>query len=92
MKTIDEGRVAYIDRPDRDYHASFNKCETKAFLEGINFAQQWISVADELPEENEDVLIKCTNGKRIQHDVDYIFNGKWAHRTNVTHWRPIERK
>jgi hypothetical protein len=64
----------------------------EAFAAGAAFAQRWISVDDALPEEDTEVLVKCLNGKRIQHDVDFIMNGQFHRRKNVTNWRHIELK
>ena len=92
MKTIDEAADAYVK--NNFYIGTISdKISTqahKAFKAGVKFAQQWIRVEDELPEENVYVLVKCTNGKRTQFDIDYLLNGKFHKRTNVTRWRPIE--
>ena len=66
------------------------KTALQAMEDAFHDAQRWIPVSEELPEENTEVLVKCLNGKRIQHDVDFAMNGKFHQRTNVTHWRPIE--
>jgi len=105
MKTINEAAREYVmcdDYPNCDVCYEFvrdedaiNSCcsrtDNMAFHAGVKFAQQWISVEDELPEECEEVLVKCTNGKRIQHDVDFRINGKFR-RKNVIYWRQIELK
>jgi len=77
----------------------------RAFKSGVEFAEQWISVEDELPEEDQfnddfssNVLVKS----------DYLlteFTGYFSFKTKqwysypshenikaVTHWRPINRK
>lgn len=64
------------------------------FKAGVEFAQQWISVEDELPEDNKLVIFK--------DNVDTIFlrhidNRYWYEKREycdqdvdyVTHWRPI---
>jgi len=70
---------------------------TKSFESGVEFAQRWISVEDELPhvdpdfEFSEMVLTKvmdtyCTN--RYHSGLK-----RWSSwDMNVTHWRPIELK
>ena len=67
-----------------------------AFKEGANFAlelaNKWVSVEEELPEENTVILVKNTydilTGKRTGSyfiDIGNRTIGK------VTHWRPIEQ-
>ena len=88
MKTIEQAAAKYADtRTDR---IEFRGVARAGFIEGAAFAQRWIPVSEEVPEENTEVLVKCRNGKRIQHDVDFIMNGVFHRRKNVTHWRPIE--
>jgi len=90
MKSIEE---ASLDNSKLHYCSAFSEeLHIDAdidFRKGIEFAQRWISVKDELPEEGEWVLCKshvgdhyigCSIGDRIR--VDNI--------TTITHWRPIE--
>ena len=64
------------------------------FKEGVKFAQQWISVEDELPEDNKLVIFK-DNVDTIF--LGYIDNRYWYEKREycdqdvdyVTHWRPI---
>ena len=88
MKTINQAAKEYAIKSDLT-QAGQTKRQC-AFEAGAKFAQQWISVKDALPEECISVLVKTMNGKRIQYDVDYMLNGKFKQRTNVTHWRYIE--
>lgn len=52
----------------------------------------WISVNDQLPENEQEVLVcaKSKNGSRTV-DKGYILNGRWVHRgtAEITHWMPI---
>jgi len=64
MKTIEEG-----------LNEAYKACGSNAyfgdgFKTGVKFAQQWISVEDELPEPNEEVFIKTDHGM--------IFNGVFS--------------
>ena len=75
-----------------------------SFQAGVEFAQQWISVEDELPESGELVLVAIENCF-IDVVCARILSGKWNCRLyiptghpdfiiedKVTHWRPIEYK
>jgi len=77
----------------------------EALIWGINFAEQWIDVNDELPEiikgQSEKVLVKDKQGEIYLATCnplgdEYI----WIEETqnvsgctvdNVTHWRPINK-
>ena len=73
----------------------------QGFTSGVEFAQRWISVEDELPERKEpesfysdEVLTKCEKGFYWLQQYDYTESDwtdcpKW---TKITHWRPIEYK
>lgn len=86
MKTIEEAAKEYSDYEEGEY--VFNK--------GVEFAQQWISIEEELPETDCFVLTKSKGNK----DEDY-FRVLWFRNfdfftpeitSNITHWRPIEFK
>jgi hypothetical protein len=62
-----------------------------AFIRGVEFAQQWISIEDELPEIFEPVL--CSN--KICFFVGHFDGDNWICDLSgfiepVTHWRKIE--
>ena len=63
----------------------------KSFKAGVEFAQRWISVEDELPSIGDHILIKLKRDKlkiwRIFNEDDRILVSNYA-----THWRPIELK
>jgi len=64
------------------------------FKSGVEFAQRWIPVEEELPEENEVVLYK-SNGNVNIGTVGYgrfSYLSKFVAVTGITHWRPIELK
>lgn len=84
MKTIDEAaKEAY-----RDTSVSAENM----FKAGVEFAQKWIDVNDELPENGCNVIAKLENG--IKLGLCFSENTFWSHSTDknsqVTHWRPIE--
>ena len=79
----------------------------KAFKSGVEFAQRWISVDDELPPcSDEDILIKGIDfeGREDIPDIGYMhsssnnipnkenFISLSGEIMEVTHWRPIELK
>jgi len=77
----------------------------EAFKGGVEFAQQWISVDDELPEEGAIVLLFGYFPKLSRGDLDKknIETGKYLGGhfftkcgiclyNQPTHWRPIELK
>jgi len=81
-------------------HNAFNE----GFREGVEFAQTWIDVNDELPEVGEKVLIKTSNNKYLYTEM-YIpvdcngnvlgikaWSGSGYFRTSITHWKLIELK
>ena len=55
MKTIEEAAKHYATR--QPYGVWKDNAET-AFLEGVKYAQQWISVDEALPEGMDNVLVK----------------------------------
>jgi hypothetical protein len=104
MKSIDEAAREYV------YSSSITFPEEavkKAFKVGVEFAQQWISVEDELPPcSYEDILIKGIDfeGREDIPDIGYMhsssnnipnkenFISLSGEIMEVTHWRPIELK
>ena len=100
MKTIEQASVEYSKKQyDHDPIMRF-QCETH-FEAGIEFAQRFISVNDELPEDIETdgrSHIPCivTNGetKTIAFRRLSPLTKKWNWNVmmEVTHWRPIDIK
>ena len=99
MKTIEDAANAYAKYiTDNGY----NTRTELAFKEGVEFAQRWIPVEEELPEVGEIVLVKTKINKVTTCEMyipkDYLGNilgeKKWAASYNfkqaITHWRPIE--
>ena len=102
MKTIEEGlEEAYQKAGENAYFGN-------GFKSGVEFAQRWISVEDELPKEGVSVLIKNDFGC---FGINVLENGFWRMCTvekiagllnlkeyelerfaTPTHWRPIELK
>ena len=102
MKTIEQA----LDEAYKN--AGSNAYFGNGFRAGIEFAQRWMSVDEELPEIDEQVLAK----KELRHGDTCVQNFysivtrmtpscewegvKWSdvgfNRGIVTHWRPIELK
>jgi hypothetical protein len=88
MKTVKEAAQEYAaqERTARSEYA--------AFIAGVEFAQRWISVEEEMPEHAQNVFMKTQSG--------YITGGYYEYATfryiddrlcyGVTHWRPAELK
>jgi len=104
MKTIEEVSKEYSgiseDKYSNTAHA-FDKYDIQnAFEAGVDFAQRWISVEEELPTDNEKYLVKI-NGWGIglhpfnehyqcwddEDGDDYFTDAKGG---KITHWRKIE--
>lgn len=114
MKTIEEAAREYIKiPPDRkidsdERYFNVNIPKYDAFKDGIAFAEEWISVEDELPDfdndklirgEQELYLVKMSVGSiscKTTYKVSFLINEyRWNGEFDwncVTHWRPINRK
>ena len=99
MKTIERAASIYAEPIASDLsHKSMddlNICDledyiAESFKEGVEFAQRWIPVEEELPEKLVQVIVKLEDGwctcTWITEDGDFAFNVK------PTHWRPINLK
>jgi len=85
-----------------DYNAGFLKGTVYGFDRGVECAQRWISVEDELPPK----LGGCRCSKAVIASIDvqdgfkhpiittYDFQlDEWSYKSYpITHWRPIELK
>ena len=107
MKKIEEGAEIYYQSNEYQKSNSLNRFDN-IFKAGVEFAQRWISVEDELPKEGVSVLIKNDFG---YFGINILENGIWRMCTvekiagllnlkeyelenfaTPTHWRPIELK
>ena len=71
-------------------NAGSNAYFGNGFRAGIEFAQRWISVEDELPEVSKQVIVKLPND---WHTCTWLMkDGTFAFNVKPTHWRPIELK
>ena len=100
MKTVEEKKHEV-----RNYYAnsSFNILGVSdgAFSKGVEFAQRWINVNDELPKQGDLVLVKYTivSGYSDITLLELSDDNTWHCRgvdfrrpKAITHWRPIEYK
>ena len=113
MKTIERAASIYAEPIASDLsHKSMddlNICDledyiAESFKEGVEFAQRWIPIEEELPEVGEIVLVKTKINKVTTCEMyipkDYLGNilgeKEWAASYNfkqaITHWRPINLK
>ena len=107
METIKEASIEYADSiyknlvPDTEItntHDDLWNYTTIDFVAGVEFAQRWIPVEEELPEVNQNILIKraepfdkyeITGFRRANK---YYSNETGNEIKNVICWRPIELK
>ena len=83
-------------------NAGSNAYFGNGFRAGIEFAQRWMSVEEELPKIGEKVITKMTKDKRTAYGIatrireEWEINAHWIDHTfsnmNITHWRPINIK
>ena len=98
MNTIEQAAIDYAESlEDNDY-----TIETEAaFKAGAEFAQRWIPVEEELPDEkngyiNKEVIAftsdNCAYVLIYDDYLGWLPYGTDADIDNITHWRPIELK
>ena len=78
-----------IEQVAREVYTNATHDEQVAFKRGVEFAQQWISVDDELPtSEDGSVLVKLKDGRVTISFM--LVCGDFAYNVKPTHWRKIE--
>ena len=100
MKTIEEAAKDFNDSHVNGHHPQ--KWVSDIFKAGVEFAQEWISVEEELPKIGEKVITKMAKDKRTSYGIatrireEWEINAHWIDHTfshmNITHWRPIDLK
>ena len=101
MKTIEEASIEYV-KSNFLLETIWAQETQDAFKSGVEFAQRWIPVEEELPEVGEKVITKMTKDKRTSYGIatrireEWEINAHWIDHTfsnmNITHWRLIEHK
>ena len=72
MKTIEKAAKDYADGVDGDNYRD----DIRAFKRGVEFAQQWISVKNELPPKITKI-VKQPNGNTLYFYENYLVKGFW---------------
>ena len=99
MKTIEHEAKENCEY-NQDSLRQYDKHFIEAFKDGVEFAQRWIPIEEEEPNNREKVLIKWINdGREIKSCGSLVLDsslGKYwqsggATQLKVTHWRPFER-
>ena len=90
MKTIEEAahelwRKEYIGEIDHNEY-------DEIFRSGVEFAQRWIPVKEELPPIREKVLGLYKDYENMDYVFLVYFRGGEDELSFVTHWRPINFK
>jgi hypothetical protein len=82
----------------QEYRDGFLAGDAFGYRRGLEKAYRWISVGDELPKDQDDVLVLFCNGRK--GIGSYVGNNEWAviianeydsHDLKVLAWRHIER-
>jgi hypothetical protein len=95
MKTIDEAARSHDhNRGLNDISSVINKSTIRSFKAGVMFAQKWISIKDELPDDFTSVLVRDNSVSPIRSTALFR-HGKFypdflLKHEDVTHWRLIE--
>lgn len=103
MKTIDEAAKEYANGVFEDFIESVDFFTSEDFenaiLKGVEFAQRWIPVEEELPKVERSgfsdlVLTKdCYDNVKLErYDFELKCFNELRYGFKVTHWRPIELK
>lgn len=87
MKTIEEAASECYQNSGGDINHEYFK---DIFKSGVEFAQRWIPVEEELPEKGDEVLTKTSD--EWYRLITFGSVGYKGFPSQVTHWRPIEHK
>jgi hypothetical protein len=94
MKTIEEASEEYMNQQPKTSLMQ-DMGIMKAFEAGVEFAQRWISVDEELPKIGEEVFLRMDKGIgtgcRIAEKRFNKISGAGSF-GSVTHWRHVELK
>lgn len=94
MKTIEEAAKEYAGNLSSS--EIFRSQHDKDFKAGVEFAQRWISVEEEIPDRYYiPVIVKDSGGnwdKAVYSGLGWKFANDNTDVGKITHWRPIEFK
>lgn len=94
MKTIEEAAKEYADNAMLIDASVFDLREFAVidFKSGVEFAQRWIPIEEELPSNEQEIICKNDVYKEVH---TFYKNGIFDEnelKLHFTHWRPIELK
>ena len=88
MKTIEEAAKDFNDSHVNGHHPQ--KWVSDIFKAGVDFAQRWIPIEEELPPVSQQVIVKLKND---WHTCTWLLgDGTFAYNIKPTHWRYIDLK
>lgn len=100
MKTIEEAALEYgaaMGNPQKPINATYD-----GFKSGVEFAQRWIPVEEDLPISQGHYFVKCKTSfpkncdvvvAEFYEDNNTFYSESGDHPIkDATHWRPIELK
>lgn len=99
MKTIDEEARNYSTWKTYKGEETVSQHDVLTFKAGVEFAQRWIPIEEELPNENDYVLAIVDGNFGNKNQCDWVvvslysdsrFINYYDHK--ISHWRPIEYK
>ena len=92
MKTIEEAaKENYPECDNRKEENKFREALRCGFYAGVEFAQRWISVDDELPKEMEIVLVKVVGTNPKMQYIQYISQSKVFYETSFVCFNFIKK-
>ena len=87
MKTIKEAAHEYFRKAQLHLAPAGSEY---GFVAGVEFAQRWIPIEEELPPVSQQVIVKLKND---WHTCTWLLgDGTFAYNVKPTHWRPINLK
>lgn len=86
MKTIEEAAKEYRHKTNT------SECLLDGFKAGVEFAERWIPVEEELPEDEMEIIAKNGFDKEIFAFYEKGYRDDEYLRCSFTHWRPINHK
>lgn len=94
MKTIEEASEEFEkENGEKIWHKNENSGSilcVESFKSGVEFAQRWIDISDEMPEVGVQILTK--NGDKVGLSLPLTMWDIKDITEFATHWRPIELK